>query len=224
MHDAAGTSWNFCNAAQVTTSSRRLLQQTIVQPCPSGTYKDRRGSGSCLVCPYGTSTNAGESGTYVGITSVVNCVCLPGFELDENGDCNACQEGYFRQPTGLNCTQCPIFAHSGLASAYCYCDLGTFQNGYDNATGGPLCLTCTEGFYCTLAGMFQCPQHSFSISGASTLSQCSCTALYYGSNGQCWLRTPGLLADKSCKSPWTGSAPVCQSPCKVVKAYFVHYA
>ena len=210
--------------------------------CYTGTYKETRGDGPCMVCPSGTSTVY----PYTGVASRASCSCLPGFfavrEPQNNTImyCSPCGLNRFRPPHSQNdsvCFDCPENTYTPvLSSAYCYCKPGYFRSDSSQA-----CEPCQQNasallqnesavsFYCFNDKKFPCPANSFAPPLSQKRADCTCNPkTHYGSlelpDSQCLLRPPGLdcsaqpgkgAAGCSCKSGWIlNPFKKCVTPCE----------
>lgn len=101
------------------------------------------------------------------------CYCPSGYTLDKSGfNCEECYENFFCD--GTQATACTTLSRSPPKSnsiQNCTCAPGAFMNG-------TTCVLCEAGTYC-LGGTHPaavCPEHSYSLAGASVPEKCQCVA------------------------------------------------
>jgi hypothetical protein len=126
--------------------------------CPAGSYSATPGSSECTLCPVGSyeSNNVcvlcgfGFNTSVAGATSVVDCVCDIGFELDNTSSpavCVQCSSGTAKNNLGnFSCQPCAIGEYqTQTQSAVCnMCPFGS-NNTVSGATHLHLCI-CKNGF------------------------------------------------------------------------------
>ena len=162
--------------------------------CTPGKYKDTIGNIPCTPCP-----NDGLLGP-VASTTVINCMCGPGYSREEDGTCQPCQAGRWKESTGdVACTLCPLNSWSpegNVNKSSCYCLPGFF-------TAFPgVCVECPTGFYNEENGADvckRCPLFSWSMLGSDEITDCLCYQGYYFSAGECLKCLPGTF------NPFNGS-------------------
>jgi hypothetical protein len=174
--------------------------------CHTGTFKEARGNGPCMICPSGTSTVY----PYTGIASKSSCACLPGFYAvrDTNNIsllyCLPCGFGMHRPPYSQNdstCFQCPVNTFTPtISSAYCYCKPGYYRSDF-NSPCKPCMLeespSTHVSFYCVDDQQYFCPPNSLAPPLSFKRVQCMCNeTTHYGSleskDSQCISKPPGL--------------------------------
>ena len=128
--------------------------------CAQGKYKDWFGVGGCVDCPRNSTGPSGSS-------SKSNCICVPGFHADSEGDCEACKSGKFNLNGSMPCQNCPAGSISpGTGSTFCSeCPAGTFSEA-DMGNGRAVCV--------------RCPRNSTSKNGSKTVTDCKCIPGYSG--------------------------------------------
>ncbi|EKX31555.1 hypothetical protein GUITHDRAFT_149224 [Guillardia theta CCMP2712] len=162
--------------------------------CRPGEYKETIGNLPCTPCP-----NEGVLGPE-GSTTVLNCMCGPGYSREGDGTCQPCQAGRWKESTGdAACTLCPPNSWSpegNVNRSSCYCLPGFF-------TASPgVCVECPTGFYNEENGVDvckRCPPFSWSMLGSDELTDCLCYQGYYFSAGECLKCLPGTF------NPFNGS-------------------
>ncbi|CAE7032759.1 rngB [Symbiodinium sp. CCMP2592] len=181
-----GQTQQSCPVASTSANGSSQLEECL---CIKGRYRSAE-SASCLVCPYGSTTEA------AGATSVSSCVCQedfvnldpanpadcecgPGFGLDvASGFCGPCPQGAYKEVGGnVPCSPCPA-EQSTLQTASksadsCFCQPGLFLENVS-------CSRCLPGFYCNGTGeAFPCQEGANSAPGARSPEDCLCRAGHY---------------------------------------------
>jgi len=173
-----------CQAAPLILMLGFIKQaQAALSTCDPGYYLE---SGSCLVCPAGSSC-AGGTSTYVACGSTE-------FSFKGSTSCTSCPAGYkcsgvsLSNPDGVP-EMCPVGTYSPVGVTACLsCTAGTYCNtaasaapvacpdGYISADGATLCDQCPPGYQCpskTSASKSECPDGSYSLGGAASCTGCS---------------------------------------------------
>jgi hypothetical protein len=159
--------------------------------CEAGKYSSESGASACRKCPAGKYLNSegnddetdcvacvgGNVTSLPGSTSILNCVCLPGFvgspasgirctvtdtvcprgtylELGESRICSPCVPGTYSNATNMtSCLQCGTGKFSGNEASNCTeCEAGTFSAVNGSAT----CIGCEAGKYSSESGASAC--------------------------------------------------------------------
>jgi len=176
-----------------------------IRDCPVNHFQDGT-SNVCTKCP--------EPSTYTaqgGLTSVLQCVCVEGYERSE-GVCIACSTLSYKGVSGDGpCSACTANSQTltpaRTSALACLCN-----PGYQAATG--TCVACGAGktklSLSNTDQCVQCPSHSTLRLGAQHLSEkCECNPGYYNSStaqelSDCRQCTPGSYATgygaKTCQS------------------------
>ena len=176
-----------------------------IRACPVNHFQDGT-SNVCTKCP--------EPSTYTaqgGLTSVLQCVCVEGYERSE-GVCIACSTLSYKGVSGDGpCSACTANSQTltpaRTSALACLCN-----PGYQAATG--TCVACGAGktklSLSNTDQCVQCPSHSTLRLGAQHLSEkCECNPGYYNSStaqelSDCRQCTPGSYATgygaKTCQS------------------------
>jgi hypothetical protein len=184
--------------------------------CEAGKYSSEAGASECRECPAGKYLNSegndeetdcvacvgGNVTSLPGSTSILNCVCLPGFvgspasgigctvpytvtdtvcprgthlELGESRICSPCVPGTYSNGTDMTaCLQCGTGKFSGNEASNCTeCEAGTFSAINGSAT----CMGCEAGKYSSEAGASECREcpagkYNPDTSGNSNSSKC----------------------------------------------------
>ncbi len=151
--------------------------------CEEGTYQalaSATGQRACLACPPHASSP-------LGATSLLDCVCLPGFTGIDGGPCLACDAGTFKEAAGSgSCTLCAPGSFS-LAGAFACtaCSPGT----YEPETGSAGCSST-------------CPAFTSSLPGGTTIANCTCAEGYTGT----YPDNPCAACEAGSHKPTQGSA------------------
>jgi len=165
------------------------------QVCPPNTYTSIIGMASCSTCP-------DESQSDTGSTQVTDCVCGPGFYMQDSL-CQSCDKGKYKAGPGnaqdlcvpctegtysdamnsIACLPCTPNSQSGASSTSasdCTCDAG-FHHGSDNT-----CVGCAPGTYqkdTAQSDCDACPVGSDSSAQSTQKASCVCTFGFTGANG-----------------------------------------
>jgi len=158
-------------------------------PCPSTCYAGRQLNGcGCRAC---------DAGAYCSAGLPTPCtICVAGVEYSGSAcsstantqcrGCKTCGVGQLHiascQSTADTvcgpCTPCPAGAFQ-LATCHGTTDsmCGACANGTYSPTPGALqCSQCPVNRYCSVTASFVCPNGTYSLPGASDISQCHCPA------------------------------------------------
>ena len=127
---------------------------------------------SCLSCPAGTVSIAGES----------TCFCAAGSTGPNLGPCDLCAAGKYKNWRNASvCVVCPPNSDSVSGTSLCPCNVG-----YTGPLGGP-CVACVAGKYKDSTGTAACttcPAQSYEPDLAATLvTNCTCNTGYDGADG-----------------------------------------
>jgi len=137
--------------------------------------------GSCVSCPEGTVSMAGE----------IICYCAPGSTGPNFGPCASCAASTFKNWRNSSaCVACPANSDSVAGTLLCPCNVG-----YTGPLGGP-CVACVPGKYKNSTGTAACttcPANSYEPDLAATLvTNCTCNTGYEGADGgPCTACVPG---------------------------------
>ena len=151
---------------------------------------------SCLACPTGTVSMAGE----------IICFCAAGSTGPNFGPCELCEAGKYKNWRNSSvCVGCPPNSDSVPGTTLCPCNVG-----YTGPLGGP-CIACVAGKYKETNGTAPCttcPANSYEPDVAATVvTNCSCNAGYEGADGGPCLACPlGKYKDTN------GTAPCVSCP------------
>ncbi|KAJ1482408.1 hypothetical protein T484DRAFT_1624263 [Baffinella frigidus] len=153
----------------------------VCAECGTGTYKPTTGTGTCTMCPPGT-TSVGRRDT------LDTCQCLRGYTAVSDGiECTECPEGTYK--TEIGATGCVGVCPTGTSSETgsdkltdCKCNIG-----YAATEDGTACSPCQPGTYKNSTGMGlcqTCPLNTSSAQASDELTDCRCFAGYTaGSDG-----------------------------------------
>jgi hypothetical protein len=162
--------------------------------CTPGYYKDTIGNLPCTPCP-----NDGVLGPEAS-TTVLNCMCGPGYSREADDTCQPCPAGRYKESSGdAACTLCPLNSWSpegNVNKSSCYC-----LPGFLTASPG-VCVECPTGTYNEENGASECkfcPLFSWSLLGSKSRTDCLCYRGYYFSGGECLKCLPGTF------NPFNGS-------------------
>jgi hypothetical protein len=177
-----------------------------IRACPVNHFQDGT-SNACTKCP--------DPSTYTaqgGLTSVLQCVCVEGYERSQAGVCTACGTLSYKGASGDGpCTACTANSQTltpaRTSALACLCN-----PGYQAATG--TCAACGAGktklSLSNTDQCVQCPPQSTLRVGAQHLSEkCECNPGYYNSStaqelSDCRPCLPGSYASgygaKTCQS------------------------
>ena len=147
--------------------------------CDPGSFLNAT-TNECVSCRPGYYCSAGiitrcpdNMASPANSTEVSGCYCPSGYTLDSSGfNCEECYENFFCD--GTKATACTALSRSpskSTSTQNCTCAPGAFLNG-------TTCVLCEAGFHC-LGGMHPataCPEHSYSLAGASVPEKCQCIA------------------------------------------------
>lgn len=146
---------------------------TLCLPCPYNSYKSIINNSACVTCPINSFTN--RSLVNLISSSVVNCICAPGYVADGIlAYCDVTAEGYYKPLSGNSIVACPLNTISSTASKSvydCQCKPGFY------GSDGNICLICPENHYKSERGnrpCTPCPENMVSSKGSTSLSQCYC--------------------------------------------------
>jgi hypothetical protein len=139
----------------------------LCNACAAGTHKNTTGDASCTAC--GVSTYS----VSVGAVSEDTCSNCPtntfaAYGSDELTDC-ICLSGYFGND-GTACTSCTA---------------GTYKENY----GSAVCIPCKVDTYSNTTAANSpdncliCPGNTFSVTGSTEITHCTCKTGYTGNNG-----------------------------------------
>ncbi|KAJ1470856.1 hypothetical protein T484DRAFT_1577207, partial [Baffinella frigidus] len=136
--------------------------------CEVGSYKKNAGSQACTKCSVGYTSAVGSAAasdcvfvacpanTFSALSSneLIDCTCLAGYFGADGTACTACVAGTYKTETGdVSCTVCGVDTYSATVAA---------------ASAD----TCSS-----------CPANTFSLTGSSVITACTCLAGYSGSDG-----------------------------------------
>jgi len=165
----------FYSAAYAATS------QATCSLCGLGAYQGQRGASLCLLC------SAGRYQDVPGASACSYCGAgkyQTGAAMESPNNCTRCGRGTFQTGVGLvsaaNCSLCSEGTYQdteGAASpSQCrVCAGGTYQTGLGRTAQND-CLVCEFGGYCLGGLIYDCPAHTNSSRGASSVWQCWCEA------------------------------------------------
>lgn len=143
------------------------------------------GEGKQHKCPVNTVADAGRK-------KERECKCTRGYYGTGGDDCNVCPEGSYCPNNDGIPKLCPAHSTSKpfvIKAADCSCKAGFYNSRPLPLMGhliGPECKLCPAGYFCGGDGRRQqCPARMHAPEGATSLSQCVCSAGYFGSNGKC---------------------------------------
>lgn len=154
--------------------------------CNGGYYQ--AADGSCSMCTAGSYCNGDEEKTcpqnansVSGASSRAACVCSDGFRGAAGSDCTACIAGtYCSDGVESTCPPHTTSAAQSRSAADCLPVEGYYSSGgsvipcavgtYKDSVGDTACIACTTGA-------------STSMTGSTSVMQCSCSNGYYGPAG-----------------------------------------
>jgi hypothetical protein len=158
--------------------------------CPAGQWSPE-GSSVCMLCPE-------NSAAPPGMGRIVDCACNVGYTGPGGGPCAQCEVGKYKNFTGSwPCVMCPAYTSSPLASVNlgdCFCIPGfSGANGlpctacgigkYKAVSGTSSCQLCPVNTYSDSVGFSVCTacvSSSASVSGSTSIWNCTCNAGYTG--------------------------------------------
>ena len=148
----------------------------------------------CSSCPAHAQSPAGSS-------SVMDCVCAPGYSGPDGEACVACDAGTYKEVNG--------------SSACVACVAGKYSAGTGEATESA-CTLCEAGKYSAGTGKIaestcnDCPSKSYSAAGSAA---CECSAGYTAADGSV------IVTDKECTNLtiWNCSDAELAKPIQVSK-------
>ena len=162
-----------CEAGKYSEAAGASTEEECLQ-CVDGTYADQEGSSSCTSCSLGSTSKADGTG----------CECDVGHTSLE-GKCVACEAGTYKDVKGPGmCVPCEANYTSIPGSSMPTDCLALCAPGQTGQAGD--CRACNEGKYKETVGSgpcSQCPDHSSSPIGSSTLLSCACVSGYTGDKG-----------------------------------------
>jgi hypothetical protein len=188
---------------------------TTFQQCAAGSYKTTTGSGSCTLCPAGSTSPAGAIYIFECVCSLTGwssdpehpfgCTCQPGFARDAGGLCVSCAANFFCAGGDAAPAACQQYSTSPAGSdavADCVCNAGYA------GLNGQACTACAAGTYENMAShvCVACPESSSSPAASDAATDCLCNAGYTGPDGQActacavgtFKATPGSAACEAC--------------------------
>lgn len=157
-----------CQALPQTLSSSTTLSEPVFEPltcraCTAGFFVSQE-TGNCTACPDGSSTHE-----YTNGSSVVDCMCRPGFEPHVNkSSCILCSVFTHKGTlSNASCSACPANSQTNRTGAVaideCVCMRGFTQRTVPNASAANAsaanaseCVACEAGTYKTGLGLGAC--------------------------------------------------------------------
>jgi len=168
------------------------LTSGLCQACPKGTYQPNEGATSCITCPEGSTTIAGDVKNYTSCRQL----CNPG-EYSASGfaPCDSAPRGTYVEGKGkTSYTSCPSGTTTMTEGAKSRFNCGTkCQPGTYSETGVEPCSPCEQGSYQNDIGKvncIDCPGLKWTYGeGADDLSKCvdinSCSSNPCMNEGHC---------------------------------------
>ncbi|XP_060063970.1 uncharacterized protein LOC132544399 [Ylistrum balloti] len=216
--DTGATNKSQCHVAACEPGT--YLQNNTCKLCPYGQYQRDKWQDDCVPCPPETTTY------HLGAANLSSCVkdCEGGFEYSSTtGQCEMCDQGYYRDrsdPTQAQCQPCPlqtITSPGQISTSIIFCFIanctvpGEYRNPDEN-----LCQPCPRGQYQDQKwqdSCEQCPENytTFSV-GAVSRDQChmACDSGYEEVNATCVACAVGTFRNqqdtqwcRNCSVGWT---------------------
>lgn len=200
--------------------------------CAPGTFKSTVGSTECSQCAEDTySTTSGATSadvcvacgalktSTVGSSSPHSCVCVAGYEANDDNDCVTCTAGKFSGGINNTCAPCPLGSYaSGSGATVCTTcpthsttvspgatsvDDCVCGGGFEGEGG--VCQSCGPGKYDSGSGCVSCAVNTYS-SGFSANECTSCPTYSSSALGST------TLTNCSCDAGFAWTGTVC-TPC-----------
>ncbi|EAR83070.2 H-type lectin domain protein (macronuclear) [Tetrahymena thermophila SB210] len=136
-----------CTSCDINSTYKYFYNNQCFSDVPPGTYCDnnficQKCDPSCKTC-LNTATNC-TSCIDVKYLDHGTCLCLPGYFMDNLGNCNSCANNCLQCYNPQTCNKCVI--NYVLSSDYttCICTIPNCQKC--NKSDGSICDTCNNGF------------------------------------------------------------------------------
>jgi len=180
--DAASFSINdcICNQGFTRQIDGGSNDMTGCQACEAGKYMPDDVQ-ACKDCPSGKNTV---------VTGATQCLCDQGYEYN-NGVCVQCGSGTFKDIVGDGpCSSCGDHTTGPPGEVLSTCPNHVCDVGAEIPEGKLSCTLCPSNTYKTTIGSFPCDtcptgSSTGALTGATSISSCTCNAGYVGSNGAC---------------------------------------
>ncbi len=140
-----------------------FFSPSICTPCAAGSYNDKKGQSSCILCPAGTSNPS------VAGSSIKSCIpCLTSsYSAPGQSFCSDCPPGFYCHDPARSPQICPAGSYCPAKSG----DPSVCQSGYLCRNEGlSQQVPCPSGHYCPSSQEnVPCPAGTFSLATGSGL-------------------------------------------------------
>ncbi|XP_013070411.2 uncharacterized protein LOC106057644 isoform X3 [Biomphalaria glabrata] len=173
----AATSNDNCTVLNCVEGFRTNQVTQMCEACPKGSYQDKKYQDTCIPCPPDQSTKTSAS------TKSSDCenFCPSGFVKDNNGTCQPCTRGFFKDNSidlFMNCTACndSFVTPNNASTSASECTVPNCKAGSYIDVNSNSCSKCLKGEYQDEKWQTSCkqcpPDRDTETVGSVTFSQC----------------------------------------------------